>query len=176
MRYALILLTSLISFASFAQKKSVKKLPPPPPRVTRLETFTPDIRNPFADEVSFSWKYSPDTLTTLTTADIFEKTYTFRNYGKNVRLSIAYPTSGFQYKKPNEGEISLAQSLTIHYKDYKNVTITGNTIKLVSDDGKEVVNLQVTKKGNQLVSLKQTGSDKVFVVTERYEGEPTIGL
>ncbi|TCD12117.1 hypothetical protein EZ449_03615 [Pedobacter frigidisoli] len=91
-------------------------------------------------------------------------------------MSTVYPGSDFKYKKPNKGEVELAQTLKINYKDYKNVTITGNSIKLVSDDGKETVNLQITKKGNQLVSLKEAGSSKTFVVTERYAGEPTIGF
>ncbi|TCD12116.1 hypothetical protein EZ449_03610 [Pedobacter frigidisoli] len=87
MKYTFLIFASLISFATFAQKKPTKKsLPPPsimpPPAIVREKEQLQDIRNPFADEISFSWKNLPDTLTTITTKDIFEKTYTFRNYGK----------------------------------------------------------------------------------------------
>lgn len=179
MKYKFLIVATLISFATYAQKKPVKKrqpLPPPPVTSSAYERDESDPENPFPESISFSWKNSPDTITTLRPQDIFEKTYTFNGRGRYVRVSTAYPKNGFEYKKPNKGEIEMAQSLTIRYKDYKNVTIAGNNIKIVSDDGQEVIKLHFTKKGNQVILLKELSTNKTYSTTNSYAGEPTIGF
>ncbi len=169
MKYRFLIIATLISFAAYAQKKPIKKsLPlPPPPSV---------IKNPFPENITFKWQNQPDTLTTLTPTDVFEKSYTFNGQGRNVRISTVYPENSFEYKKSNAGQIEMAQTLIVRYKDYKNVTIVGNNIKIVSDDGKEEIKLQLTKKGNQLSQIKELSTNKVFIKTDSYVGEPTIGL
>ncbi len=172
MKYRILILATLISFAAYAQKKPVKRnIPPPPPPVMPLYD-----KDPFPENITFKWKIQPGTLTTLTPADVFEKSYTFNGRGRNVRISTVYPKDSFEYKKPNAGEIEMAQTLIIRYKDYKNVTITGNNIKIVSDDGKEEIKLQLSKKGSQLTQIKELSTNKVFLITDNYAGEPTIGL
>lgn len=179
MKYRFLIIATLISFAAYAQKKPVRKnIPPPPPIVMPLYDKAPvtDIKNPFPENITFKWKIQPGTLTTLTPTDVFEKSYTFNGRGRNVRISTVYPKDSFEYKKPNAGEIEMAQNLTIRYKDYKNVTIAGNTVKIVSDDGKEEIKLQFSKKGSQLTHIKELSTNKVFLITDSYAGEPTIGL
>ncbi|MCD0488878.1 hypothetical protein LPB86_11600 [Pedobacter sp. MC2016-14] len=179
MKYRFLIIATLISFAAYAQKKPVKKnIPPPPPPVRRIDDQDPatDPKNPFPENITFKWKIQPATLTTLTPTDVFEKSYTFNGRGRNVRISTVYPKDSFEYKKPNADEIEMAQTLVIRYKDYKNVTIAGNIIKIVSDDGKEEIKLQLSKKGSQLTQIKELSTNKVFMVTDSYAGEPTIGL
>lgn len=179
MKYRFLIIATLISFAAYAQKKPVKKnIPPPPPPVRPLYDQDPaiDLKNPFPETITFKWKIQPGTPTTLTPTDVFEKSYTFNGRGRNVRISTVYPKDSFEYKKLNAGEIEMAQTLIIRYKDYKNVTIEGNNIKIVSDDGKEEIKLQLNKKGSQLTQIKELSTNKVFMVTDSYAGEPTIGL
>jgi len=178
MKYRILIIATLISFATYAQKKPVKKsLPLPPPPVMPTYAKVPiAAKNPFPENITFKWQNQPDTLTTFMPTDVIEKSYTFNGQGRSVRLSTVYPKNSFEYKKPNKGEDEMAQSLIVRYKDYKNVTITGNNIKIVSDDGKEVIKLQFTKKGNQLIQLKELSTNKVFISTDSYAGEPTIGL
>ncbi len=90
MKYTILIIACLMSLAGYSQKKATgKRVPiPPPPRVIEQDREAQDLRNPFADDISFSWKNLPETPTVLTSKDLFEKTYTFSNYGKNVRLSM----------------------------------------------------------------------------------------
>ncbi|WP_316795406.1 hypothetical protein [Pedobacter agri] len=177
MKYKFFILATLISFATYAQKKPAKKtryLPPPPVRPIREADPESLVKNSFPETITFKWKIQPATLTTITPTDIFEKSYTFSSQGKNVRISTVYPKNGFEYKKPKDGEVELAQNLIIKYKDYKKVAIEGDNINIVSDDSNETIRLMLTKKGNQLINIKELSSNKVFTTTDRYEGEPTL--
>ena len=178
MKYRFLIIATVISFAAHAQKKSAKKsLPPPPPVRSEYDMgYSKDHKNPFPESITFKWNNTPEMSITLTPTDVFEKSYTFEGQGRHVRISTAYPTQTFEYKKPNKGEIEMAQALTIRYTDYKNVTITGNNISIVSDDGKEKIKLQLVKKGNQLIQLKELNTGKLFSKTDSYVGEPTISL
>lgn len=178
MKYTLLIVTTLISFSTYAQKKPVKKsLPIPPPPVRPLNDSEPgDLRNPFPETITFKWRVEPIEPVMLTPTDVLEKSYTFSGRGKNVRISTAYPKNSFSYKKPDSGEVDMAQALTIRYKDYKNVSISGDKVKMLSDDGKEEIRLQLIKKGNKLMEIRELSTNKVFQKTDSYEGEPTISL
>ncbi|RZL51251.1 MAG: hypothetical protein EOP00_00090 [Pedobacter sp.] len=177
MKYRFLIIATLISFATYAQKKPIKKTPfLPPPIVKPVREADPQLldKNSFPETITFKWKIQPETLITLAPTDVFEKSYTFNNQGRNVRISTVYPENSFEYKKPKDGEVEMAQTLIIKYKDYKKVTIEGNNIKIVSDDGKEIIRLMLSKKADQLLTIKEVNSNKVFAATEKYEGEPTL--
>jgi len=177
MKYKFLIVSMLVSVSAYAQKQPVKKrLPLPPPIVRPIDDTTPDIKNPFPETITFSWKNQPEVTTTLTPTDIFEKSYTFNGRGRSVRVSTVYPKSSFEYKKTNKGEVEMAQTLTVRYKDYKNLTVTDTSIRIVSDDGKEEIKLSLIKKDNQLIQLRELSTSKVFTKTDSYAGEPTIGL
>jgi len=166
MKYAFLIIASLISITVYAQKKPAKKVPPPIVAIP-IEVSKPEAKNPFTEQISFSWKNQPDLPTTFTPKDVLQKKYTFINEGRNVRVSTVYPQRDMPYKKLKKGELEIAQAQTIHYKDYQHVDVSGTKVKLTSDDGKEVVHLQLIKKGDKLVQLKEEATGKFFNVTER---------
>ncbi|WP_273008080.1 hypothetical protein [Chryseobacterium sp.] len=177
-RYQFLLFFLLIFMALPAQKKKSKGISPMPkrevlipPAIITKESLEPAI----GDIAAFRWKNEPETLTTFTPDDLVERIYDF-NGMYSVRIISHYPLETISYKKPDKNDDRvILLGYTAKYDDYDTVELKGNKLQLSDkkDPKKEKIILEVTKKGNKVIKIKEVKTGRIFNESE-YSPSPSI--
>lgn len=177
-KYQTVLFFLLVSMALPAQKKKNKEAVSPPKKVLYSP---PTPKEPMKDSdaignnVAFRWKSEPETLTTFTPNDLMEKLYNFNGLF-NVRIMSSYPLETISYKKSDKGEDQVVLlGYNMKYDDYDTVELKGNKIFISDkqDPKKEKIILEVTKKGNEIIKMKEVKTGRVFK-REIYSPPPSM--
>ncbi|MGU3374784.1 hypothetical protein [Chryseobacterium sp. M5A1_1a] len=177
-RYQFLLFFLLIFMVIPAQKKKNKGVPPFPKKEELIPpiikpTETPDPA--LGDMGAFQWKNEPETLTTFTPEDLVEKIYNF-NGMYSVRIISHYPLETISYKKPDKDDDRvILLGYTVKYDDYDTVELKGKKLQLSDkkDPKKEKIILEITKKGNTVIKIKEAKTGRVFNKSE-YSPSPSM--
>ncbi|WP_106916073.1 hypothetical protein [Chryseobacterium aurantiacum] len=177
-KYQFLLFFLLVFMATPAQKKKSKGTPSLPkreelipPAIITKESLEPAI----GDISAFRWKNEPETLTTFTPDDLVERIYDF-NGMYSARIISHYPLETISYKKPDKNDDRVVLlGYTVKYDDYDTVQLKGNKLQLSDkkDPQKEKIILEVTKKGNKVIRIKEVKTGRVFSPSE-YSPSPSI--
>ncbi|MCS4304177.1 hypothetical protein [Chryseobacterium sp. BIGb0232] len=178
-QYLFIPFFMLVSMAASAQKKKNREIAPPPPKKVEYAPPTPKKPESFITEMdgntAFRWKNEPETLTTFTPDDLVERIYDFSGMYA-VRIISNYPLETVSFKKPDKDDDRIILlGYTVKYDDYDTIELKGNkmTISDKKDPKKEKITLDVTKKGNKIIRIKEVKTGRVFDQSE-YSPSPSI--
>lgn len=170
-KYQFLLFFLLIFMGISAQKKKNKEVSPPP----KIEDFVRPVpkvektqKSAIEDMDAFRWKNEPETLTSFTPDDLVERVYDFNGMYR-VRIISYYPLETISYKKPaKDDERVILLGHTIQYDDYDTIEIKGNKIYLSDkkDPKKEKITLEITKRGNKVIRIKEVKTGRVFLQSE----------
>ncbi|WP_250255143.1 hypothetical protein [Chryseobacterium sp. Marseille-Q3244] len=177
--YQFILFFILISIVVPAQKKKNKEASPPPKKVEYMhpepKAKEAALNAEMEGNTAFRWKNEPEILTTFTPDDLVEKIYDFSGMYA-VRIMSHYPLETVSYKKPDKGDDRVVLlGYTVRYEDYDTIELKGSkmTISDKKDPKKEKIILEVIKKGNKIIKIKEVKTGRVFSKSE-YSPSPSI--